>query len=184
MRVVVSGVPGVGKTTILDRVFRLHDIGHVNFGDIMQSLCKRDRDEMRRLPRNEYIELQQRAAERIARMENVIIDTHISVARPEGYYPGLPMSVLEKLKPRAIILIEKDPVAIAEQASKDKTRKRETNPKKIKAHQEYNRWLASAYSAIAGCSVKIIQVPSEESYPFEGADIAAREIANVLKVLQ
>ena len=183
MRIVVSGVPGIGKTTILGKV-SAPEFSAVNFGDVMSELSGMDRDEMRKLPVSRYKSLQEEAAEKIGKMKNVLIDTHISVAKPEGYYPGLPLNVLEKLKPDAIVLLEKDPLKIAEQASKDSTRKRETNPKKIDEHQKHNRMLAAAYSAISCCLLKIIQIPSEESYPFEASDIAARELSEFLRMVK
>ena len=47
------------------------------------------------------------AAKRIAEMKDniVIIDTHIFINTIEGYYPGLPMRLLDIIKPTHIVMV-------------------------------------------------------------------------------
>lgn len=102
-KVVVTGVPGVGKTTVINGAMeRLAAEGiayeAVNFGTCMFDVaCKEslvsDRDEMRKLGKDDQKRLQQAAASEIAAMSadaNIIIDTHSSVKTPAGFLAGLP----------------------------------------------------------------------------------------------
>ena len=118
-RVIITGVPGVGKTTVVTGALkRLEDKGitykSLNFGTYMYEAAlkeglARDRDEMRKLPRDAQKRLQQSAARAMAGEEgNVLIDTHASVKTPRGFLPGLPEWVLRELMPDTIILVETD----------------------------------------------------------------------------
>ncbi len=166
--IVVTGTPGAGKTTILKKV--IERIGNkykiVNYGDVMLEIAKnknlvKNRDEIRKLDTNIQREIQKEAARKISEMardSNVIVDTHCLIKTPEGYLPGLPVWVLEELKPNVIVLIEADPDEIIRRRQKDKTRYRDVeNEKELKIHQEMNRAIATAYAMITGATVKIIE---------------------------
>ncbi|MEM4069670.1 MAG: AAA family ATPase, partial [Thermoplasmata archaeon] len=83
MRIVVTGVPGVGKSTIMDGVAKNIDYKIVNFGDIMLEKAReigvKNRDEIRKLTVDKQRELQRLAGEYIGKMDNVIVDTHMSI---------------------------------------------------------------------------------------------------------
>ncbi|MEM2508848.1 MAG: AAA family ATPase, partial [Candidatus Thermoplasmatota archaeon] len=92
MKVVVAGIPGAGKTTVLKEV---KGIEIINYGDVMFSIAKKknlvnDRDEIRKLPIDEQRKLQKEAAKFISKKKNVIIDTHCTIKTRDGYMPGLP----------------------------------------------------------------------------------------------
>ena len=160
--IVVTGIPGVGKTTVMQHAAEGLDIKFVTFGTVMIDIAKelklvKDRDEMRKLTLEQQKELQIKTAEKIAEMENVIVDTHCTVKTPKGYMPGLPEWVLKKLKPTAIIIVEADPVEIYNRRAKDATRNRDLDPvEKIAEHQQMNRAAAMAYAALTGATVKIV----------------------------
>ncbi|MCX8196224.1 MAG: adenylate kinase [Acidilobaceae archaeon] len=140
--VVVTGVPGVGKTTVLSFFSKMAEergmkVLTVNFGDFMvESAVKegivKSRDELRKLPLRKQLELQRLAAEKIVeRAEEVldergvlVVDTHALVKTPAGYWPGLPEHVLRKLRPDAIVVVESEPEIVAERQAKDKGRQR------------------------------------------------------------
>jgi len=163
MRVVITGVPGVGKTSVCKG---LEKYGYriVNFGDVMFEIAKEKhgiehRDEMRKkLNVSEYEELQREAAEKIGKMRNIIVDTHCSINVRGGYYPGLPARILEGINPHAIIIVEADIREIAKRRKKDAgIREREVNEEMIREHQEINRYYAAAYSAISGAPVFFVK---------------------------
>lgn len=65
MRVVISGVAGVGKSTILDIVKSRTNYDIINFGTLMFEMARninlvRDRDELRKLPVDTQMNLQKR----------------------------------------------------------------------------------------------------------------------------
>lgn len=160
--IVVTGIPGVGKTTVMQKAAEGTDIKFVTFGTVMIDIAKelglvRDRDEMRKLTLEDQKKLQIKTAERVSKIENVIVDTHCTIKTTKGYMPGLPEDVVKKLKPNNIILVEANPEEIFNRRKTDNTRNRDPDPvEKIKEHQHMNRAIAMAYSAITGATVKII----------------------------
>lgn len=187
MIVVVTGIPGTGKTTVASKAMELlHKEGinyrMITYGDVMIEIAKskgiaEDRDSMRKLDPKTQRNIQELAAEKIGSMEgNILVDTHCTIKTPRGYLPGLPEWVLRRLKPNAIILVEAKPEEIISRRSKDKSRTRdEETPESIQLHQDTNRNIAAAYSMLTGATVKIIQNPEK------GIENAAREMAEVLR---
>ncbi len=160
--IVVAGVPGVGKTSVLDGVSRKTGIKVVIFGTVMYEIAKErglveHRDEIRKLPSDVQRQLQEEAAERIREMGDVIVDTHMLIRTPAGFLPGLPYSVLMKLSPSKIILIEADPREILRRRVKDDTRIRDMeSEKEIADHQLMNRIAALIYGILSGAFVAIV----------------------------
>ena len=168
--IVVTGVPGVGKSTVIEgalKQLRVQGIeyGFINYGDVMLELMRErgviDRDEMRVVSTGPYREIQREAAIRIARaakQKPVLVDTHCLIKKPEGYYPGLPRWVLEELKPESVVIIEAPPGEVAGRRAKDLARKRDRELLNgVVEHQMLNRAAATAYAALVGATVKIIQ---------------------------
>ncbi|ENO11946.1 archaeal adenylate kinase [Thermoplasmatales archaeon SCGC AB-539-C06] len=160
--VVVTGIPGVGKTTVMKEAAEGLDIQFVTFGTVMTDIALemnlvQDRDEMRKLTLDQQKELQIKTAEKVAKMGNVIVDTHATVKTPKGYMPGLPEWVIKKLNPTVIVLVEADPEEIYNRRLKDITRDRDSDSKeKIAEHQQMNRAAAMAYATLSGATVKIV----------------------------
>jgi len=160
--IVVTGIPGVGKTTVMKRAAEGLDMEFVTFGTVMIDIAKemglvKDRDEMRKLTLEQQKKLQIRSAEKVASMGNVILDTHCTVKTPKGYMPGLPEWVLKKLKPTAIVVVEADPDEIYNRRAKDAARNRDPDStEQIAEHQQINRAAAMAYATLTGATVKIV----------------------------
>jgi len=169
--VVVTGVPGSGKSTVIKRVLdelksKGVDYSFLNYGDVMLGLMSEKesvshRDDLRKVPIGRYREIQREAAKQIARAAEkrpVLLDTHCLIKKPEGYYPGLPRWVLEELNPDLIIIVEAKPEEIAGRRTRGVGRLRDKDlTSDIEEHQQLNRAAASAYAAISGVPVKIIQ---------------------------
>jgi adenylate kinase len=160
--IVVTGIPGVGKTTVMQKAAEGMDIQFVTFGTVMIDIAKelglvKDRDEMRKLTLDQQKQLQIKTAEKVGKMKNVILDTHCTVKTPKGYMPGLPEWVLRKLNPTAIVIVEADPQEIFNRRAKDTTRNRDSDSvEKITEHQMINRAAAMAYATLTGATVKIV----------------------------
>ena len=160
MKAIIVGIPGTGKTSVAKGLEKL-GWTTVTFGTVMFDIAKKKyglnhRDEMRsQIPVNEYKGLQEEAAERMAQMKGkILIDTHCSILKPEGYYPGLPARVLEKLQPDALVVVEAGAGDIEKHRKKDEgERTRDGNSDE---HQTINRYLAAAYSAISGAPVSFV----------------------------
>ncbi|WXG40533.1 MAG: adenylate kinase [Candidatus Freyarchaeum deiterrae] len=168
---VVTGIPGVGKSTVLDasieaaRTSGMGEVVIMNYGTVMFDEAKskglvESRDQMRGLPAETQREIQRSAAKKIAntaKSKIVIVDTHILIKTPEGFLPGIPIWVTEALRPDTIILVEASPEEVAGRRSKDATRTRDTESvEDIKLHQELCRAAALASAEISGSTVKII----------------------------
>lgn len=179
--IVVTGIPGVGKTTVMKKAAEGIDIEFVTFGTVMIEIAKeiglvKDRDEMRKLTLGQQKDLQIKSAEKIARMGNVILDTHCTVKTPKGYMPGLPEWVIKKLNPTAIVVVEADPEEIYNRRAGDPTRNRDPDTKEqIEEHQMINRAAAMSYATLSGATVKIV-------YNHDNAvDDAVKQTAPVLE---
>lgn len=167
-KVIITGVPGVGKTTVVNEALkklRAEGIEYqsINFGTFMYDLAHaegivQDRDQMRTLDRMVQKRLQQHAAQAIANINgNVLIDTHASVKTPNGYLAGLPEWVLREIMPDIIVLVETDDDQILIRRLSDETRARDKEGSRaIAEHQQFNRAIAAAYAMLTGCTVRII----------------------------
>jgi len=167
-KVIITGVPGVGKTTVVNEALKKIkaegvEYKSINFGTFMFEVAMNekivlDRDQMRALDREVQKQLQQRAAKAIAQIPgNILIDTHASVKTPKGYLAGLPEWVLREIMPDTIVLVETDDDQILMRRLTDETRSRDKEgSRSIAEHQQFNRAVAAAYAMISGCTVKIV----------------------------
>jgi len=169
--VVVTGIPGVGKTTVLNELQDLARQNHanisvLNFGTIMNDILhelgkQMNRDEIRDQDIETQRKVQELAANEIinrAGQGTVVIDTHMFVKTPVGMWAGLPQSVLQKLSPRLLVLIEADPEQIAGRRRGGTDRKRETGVKNdITFDLEWSRATAAASAISTGAPVKVIR---------------------------
>jgi len=167
-RAIVVGIPGVGKTTVITRsVEALSNIGYdaklVVFGTVMfeEAVKKgvKHRDEMRKLPIEEQRRLQEQAAAKIANMQDdiVLIDTHLFISTKQGYYPGLPLYLLNLLKPTNLILVAAEPHEVLNRRLNDKSRQRDLIDEKEIAHElEIARIMVAACSILTGAPFAIV----------------------------
>ena len=187
--VVVTGVPGVGGTTLTQKALeRLKEEGiHyelVNFGTVMFEVAKsenlvEDRDQLRKLDPETQKRIQKMAGRKIAEIamkSPVIVDTHSTVRTPKGYLAGLPKWVLDELNPDIIVLVETtgDEILMRRLGDPSRNRDLETTTS-IEEHQFMNRCAAMAYGVLTGATVKIIKNRDKL------LDDAVEELVSVLK---
>jgi adenylate kinase len=155
MRVILAGVPGAGKTTVLARVKERTNIKILNFGDIMLKYAGKyvkNRDEIRKLDTKTIKELQKKAALEIRRLKekNLIIDTHFVIKTPNGFFPGLNIGMLKIIKPNLLILITAKPEHIWIRRNVDFTRKRDIEGlEDIEEHEKISISYLVSYSAMS-----------------------------------
>ncbi len=169
--IIVAGIPGVGKTTVLQELETVAreksvPLKIINFGNVMNDLFKKrgttiHRDHMRRQDIDLQSRIQQQAARIISRTPGksaLVVDTHMFVKTTDGIWPGTPRKVLEALDPSMIILIEADPQEIARRRASDATRYREGGGiEEAKADLAWSRYMASANAVLAGVPIQIVQ---------------------------
>jgi len=118
-RIVVVGIPGIGKTTVISRAAELLRQANKNtqivvFGTLMfeesKKLGVRNRDELRNLSITQQRTLQEMAAQKIHGMQAdvLLIDTHLFIKTSEGFYPGVPMHLINALRPTHLVMIAAD----------------------------------------------------------------------------
>lgn len=167
-RVIVVGVPGVGKTSVVNRAAeRLNQSQSITqvmvFGSIMLDEAKKlgiiDRDEMRKLSINTQRQLQEMAANSIrgVRSVNIIIDTHLFINTIDGRYPGMPRNLLDILSPTHLIMILAAPEEIFARRMDDATRNRDLiSMDSIKNDLEVATIMIATSSVLTGAPFKII----------------------------
>jgi len=134
LRVIVVGIAGAGKTTVVDGVVSgFRGAKPVNFGTVMLDAAKslgwvKDRDDLRKLPVERQKRLQKVAATKISKMKGkaVVVDTHLFIRTEEGFWPGLPFEVVRAMQPTHLVLVEAEPEDIARRRSADPSRYRDT----------------------------------------------------------
>jgi adenylate kinase len=156
--IIVMGLPGAGKTTVLNGLDTDYKI--VNYGDLMLEIEKekfgvKDRDDMRKLPIEKQKQAQRMVYEKLSMMEGkVILDTHCSVSTPKGYFPGVPLDYLRMLNVDALVLITADVDEVAKRRTEDPSRKRDVDD--IALHDSMNRSYLATYSAATGAPAVVI----------------------------
>ena len=167
-KVVMVGIPGVGKTTLLSKMAEIiknhkKSVSVLSFGTLMFDVAKenglKDRDGLRKLPVSEQQKLQKIAAEKIALHDEdvVIIDTHAFISSEEGYYPGLPEHVLKIIKPTNFISVSAKPEEIYNRRMSDDTRNRDKiTLANIKKELDAQSGIIASCMVISGSPVKYI----------------------------
>jgi adenylate kinase len=186
-RAIIVGIPGVGKTTVITRAAELLNkkrktttvvvFGTMMFEEAKKKLGLKSRDDMRRMPVEYQRRLQEMAAQRIAEMKDdiVLVDTHLFINTGEGYYPGLPMRLLNIMKPTNIVMVAADPGEIAERRKTDQTRQRDiATAENIQKELDISRVMVASCSILTGAPFAIIMNSDGR------VDEAAANIAKIL----
>jgi adenylate kinase len=184
---IVVGIPGVGKTTVITKTKDIllqsgYNTTVVVFGSVMLSEAKKmgigDRDQIRKLSLAGQQNLQNLAADYICSVKEdlVIVDTHLFIRTSSGFFPGIPQNVIQKLKPRNLILITATPEEILARRAKDESRNRDmVSIEEIKKELGLSISMISTISILSGSAFEIVdnhQGASEDT---------ARFIAGMLK---
>ena len=165
LRIVIVGIPGVGKSTVVEKAVQLIGGSSVSvFGTAMFAAAKRlrwvkHRDEMRKLPVERQRRLQKIAAQSISQSRGrvVFVDTHLFVRTPEGFWPGLPYVVIQALKPTHLVLVEAGPEEVLARRRNDTTRYRdELTLEEVESELTLARIFLSAASLVSGAPMTFV----------------------------
>ena len=167
-KVVIVGIPGVGKTSLVTKIAELikqknktvsvHSYGTIMFEEAKKMGIK-NRDELRTLPIEKQKELQKIAAETISNLSDdvIFIDTHAFISTKAGFYPGLPNYVIEIIQPANFIAISASPDEIHDRRMKDGTRERDPiSIEDIKKELAVQDAMLSSCSVFSGSPMKVI----------------------------
>ena len=165
---VVSGVPGVGSSSVCRAARRRLDDGYglINFGDVMlEAAASRglveSRNDIASLPVEETRLLQRRAGEYVARrahMRSILLNTHLVVRTDQGYLPGLPPEVLADVDPDRLVLVEASAETVADRRSAGDYRDhRGGTVREVSFERDLNRAAATTCAAEAGIPIELIE---------------------------
>lgn len=186
---VVVGIPGVGKTTLLNRVSMLANLEKiklsiVNIGSIMFSIALNrnlvnSRDEIRMLNLDVQEELRRASYTKLIEIKNTnaltIVDTHYLIRSRGGYLVGLPKSLLDCIQPDFFAIVEAPVREIIKRRQADKTRSRdEVSLDEIEIEQSITR--NSIFVLAALYNANVVRIINEEGR----VDEAARKLFNFL----
>ena len=167
-KVVIVGIPGVGKTSLVTRIVELinaqkHCASVHSYGTVMMDEAANnqvsDRDNLRHLPVSQQKELQKQAAKKIAELTDdvVFVDTHAFISTDEGFYPGLPYHVIQILEPTHLIAISARPEEISNRRMKDDSRNRDKiSIEAIKKELAVQDAMLASCSVLSGSPLKVI----------------------------
>jgi adenylate kinase len=184
--VIIVGVPGVGKSTIIANATETLEkkgtfVKTVVFGSVMFEEAKKlginDRDKLRKLTIDVQQKLQNMAAEHISNLNDsvVFVDTHLFIKTQSGYYPGLPMNLILKMNPQRLILITANSDEILNRRKKDTTRTRD-----LISEDEINRDIQVSMSMISSLSI-LTGAPFEIIYNHDDSvDSATSQLVELL----
>ncbi|MEM4386018.1 MAG: adenylate kinase [Candidatus Anstonellales archaeon] len=170
MIIVITGLPGAGKTTTINEVMkRLGDkIEVISFGTEMMRIVEnrygiKHRDEIRKkLTPSQIEEIQIEVARRIQEIANttkklILVDTHAAIKTEFGYMPGIHDAMLNNMEIASFIYITTKYEEILLRRAKDSSRYRDEEDKvEISLHNEMNLAVLSSCSIKTGAPVKII----------------------------
>ena len=168
--ILLTGLPGVGKSTILDHLKKIIyneniSCSMINYGDLMLEIAKernlvKTRDQLRTLSIKNQKKIQFLVASAIKDKSSsliTIIDTHMIIKTKQGFWPGFSAKNLEIISPDQIILVEASPNDILKRRQKDSSRSRdEETLNNIIDEILYCRYVASSCSTLLGAPVKIV----------------------------
>lgn len=170
MIAVVFGIPGVGKTSIVNAVVQKLDLVYIHPGQLMLEVALKNGlvehvDQIRKLKINQQQELQEEMARKLASIiknnpeKNYIIDTHAIVKTPQGFFPGLRNVFFELIKPNIFIIVESDPAIIMQRRAKDTSRVREDDKelKDILLHIDLTRDFAASYAVMTQANFDVVE---------------------------
>jgi adenylate kinase len=172
---IAVGSPGVGKTTVITKTKDIllqsgYNTTVVVFGSVMLGEAKKtgivDRDQIRKLSLAGQQNLQNLAADYICSVKEdlVIVDTHLFIRTSSGFFPGIPQNVIQKLKPRNLILITATPEEILARRAKDESRNRDmVSIEEIKKELGLAISMISTISILSGSAFEIVDNHQESS---------------------
>ena len=172
MKYIIFGLPGVGKTSVVNGVLERTKIKHIHWGNLSFEVAKRmglvkDVDELRQLDLDKQKEVRKEVTAEIDKIskeyDDILVETHAAVKTPQGYWPGLSKSTLDRIDFDVFIVLTADPGVIFERRLKDESRwrKDEVTIDSIREAISISKQMAITYSVL--CSGTFIEVENRQN---------------------
>jgi adenylate kinase len=180
---IVTGTPGAGKSTIVEKIAKEGNYNVVSIGTEMLKIAENrgltnDRDNIRKLKSSDINEMRLKVFDTINRMEgNIIIDSHASVKNGNRYIPGFSFQELDALESlTAFVYIDSTAHEILLRRAIDNSRNRDIETMdEIDQQREINLGLISSYASHKNVPIYIIR---NEQNKLEGSIESARNTFN------
>lgn len=162
----VSGVPGVGASTVCEAAHRrLDDVQLVNFRDVMLEQAAahglaNQRADLDEISPREIRRLQRRAGEYVAdqsESRDVLLNTYLAVETAEGYLTGLTAEAFDGVLPDRFVLLEADPETIVERRHQSARDYGDPSVREVRFQQEVNRTATVSFAAEAATPVRHLE---------------------------
>lgn len=179
---VVTGIPGVGKTTVLDNFMQIcHEkrikatvlsIGTLMLDEAVSRGLVRDRDSLRGLTLTQQWDLREASVRKISSAKKefdiVLLDTHFMIRSRGGYLVALPRKFLESISPDFFAVIEASVEEIVHRRRKDTTRSRDAvDPSEVRIEQDVTREAIFVLASV--CNANVIRVVNRRNQAAQAA---------------
>lgn len=169
-RIMLTGVPGVGKTTVSSQP-TISDLGIrvQNFGQVMFLIGKQrklvsDIKDLESLTIEQRAELQTDAAKQIAADNSalgIVIDGHVIVDTSSGFVPGLPIDCVSILNLSSIVMLSSHPSDVVSRRSNHVNKygmmKQWSDEERVETHQKVVFQVSLQYSLLSQSSFDILE---------------------------
>ena len=178
----VVGIPGVGKTTVMDNFVetcqqkgikaKVLTMGTLMLEEAMARGLAQDRDGLRGLTLKQQRELREASVPKILRAKReaaiVLLDTHFMVRSRGGYLIALPRRFLESISPEFFAVIEASVDEIVHRRSKDKERTRDViDRSEVRLEQDITRQATFLLASL--CNADVIRVLNRRNQAAQAA---------------
>jgi adenylate kinase len=178
--IVICGQSGVGKTTVIEKVFEKRgDLRVLNFGERILAMALkrgllRGAEDLEDLTPEVLSRLQVEASRHVHELNGVVLlDMHLTVDTPIGMIAGMPRTVMDNLQPSLIILLEAKPYDVLKRRMLGKgDLETEETVKGIQQRADIDRAAAVSIAIDLGIPIKILKS--------ENADQTSEKILEML----
>ena len=133
MLLVLSGLPGVGKSSVISKASEKTNFNLFTYGDIATKIAIEkklinNRDELRTIDLSLQLEIREQVIDALIKektnYEYILFETHSIIKTPKGFLPGFDLNMLEKLNPGTFINLTAPAEIILKRRNSDKKRER------------------------------------------------------------
>lgn len=170
MVAVVFGIPGVGKSSIVQQLCQDLGMERLHWGGIALEIGQQKGiieqiDQLRKREMEVQKEVQAETVKIIVDKltanpdKHYLIETHAAVKTPQGYLPGFTPEWLEQIKPNLFIVYEAAAGHVYHRRMIDTTRERsdDLTLNEIQIHFDITRYYSSSFAVLAKANMVIIE---------------------------
>lgn len=170
--ILVFGLPGAGKTTLINGLTNLDSSYHrLSGGSLINAeLPQEDRDKLRKLGENQILLNQEKLVLNFQiklkqlKGKKIIFDGHC-VVKDGNKIVEIPVTVIERLTPDLIVFVDVEPKTIAERRSEDANRpdRESESIEQLQKQRDLQISICKNYSELLNVPLKVQSIPNTEA---------------------